>query len=259
WGWLNHTHVNGDPITDAKSVSYWIVQQSKNTTDSPAWIDYANYKDFVPSDVKKAGNEHFKNLKSGSIGKVIIAGTAAATWEVYYPNGLKKEYNGIQDYAPPIKVIIDTIQEWGGKISGDNGGSDPDPDPDPIPKPEVPEIKLDGILKYFKDFIDNLIEEIEKMLIVQLFDYGKSSVFGNSFLKVDKTFSNTYKIKPTLNFKKIIDDLVKSGNSEMAKLLSDTVDDISDLIGGIIDDIWSSNPDSDPDPDPDLVPDPENK
>src|SRR5699024_8309563 len=148
WGWLNYTHVNGDPITDAKSVSDWIVQQSKNTTDTPAWIDYANYKDFVPSDVKKAGNEHFKNLKSGSIGKVIIAGTAAATWEVYYPNGLKKEYNRIQDYAPPIKVIIDTIEEWGGTISGDNGGSDPDPDPepDPIPKPEVPEIKLDGIL-----------------------------------------------------------------------------------------------------------------
>ena len=30
WGWLNHTKVNGDPITDATSVSQWIVSQSKN-------------------------------------------------------------------------------------------------------------------------------------------------------------------------------------------------------------------------------------
>src|SRR5690606_1482553 len=38
WGWLNHTSVNGNPVTDADSVSKWIVSQSKNTTDKPAWI-----------------------------------------------------------------------------------------------------------------------------------------------------------------------------------------------------------------------------
>src|SRR5699024_11221722 len=80
-GWLNHTSINGDPLTDANSVSQWIVSQSKNTTDKPAWIDYANYKDFVPADIKQKGNADFANMKSGSIGKVIIAGTAAATWE----------------------------------------------------------------------------------------------------------------------------------------------------------------------------------
>src|SRR5699024_5373661 len=105
---------------------------------------------------------------------------------------------------------------------------DPDPDPDPPVKPEIPDIKLDSVLDYFKEFIDDLIKQIEKMLIIQLFDYGKSKTFGNSFLKVDKTFFNTYKIKPTLNFTKIIDDLVKSGNGEMAKILSNIVDDISD-------------------------------
>src|SRR5699024_9057310 len=109
WGWLNHTKVNGDPITDANSVSQWIVSQSKNTTDKPAWIDYANYKDFVPADIKQKGNADFANMKSGSIGKVIIAGTAAATWEVYYPNGLKKEFNGVQDYGAPINNMIITI------------------------------------------------------------------------------------------------------------------------------------------------------
>src|SRR5699024_2617548 len=97
-GWLNHTKVRGDPITDANSVRQWIVSQSKNTTDTRAWIDYANYKDCVPADIKQKGSADFANMKSGSIGKVIIAGTAAATWEVYYPNGLKKEYNGVQNY-----------------------------------------------------------------------------------------------------------------------------------------------------------------
>src|SRR5690606_13964793 len=33
WGWLNHTSVNGDPVTDADSVSKWVVAQSKKTSD----------------------------------------------------------------------------------------------------------------------------------------------------------------------------------------------------------------------------------
>ena len=118
WGWLNHTRVNGTPVQDAGSVSRWVRDQSKIMTSNPAWIDYANYNDFVPSSVKKRGNEHFKTLPSGSVGRVIIAGTAAATWEVYYPNGLKKAYNGVQNYGAPIKSIVDTIISWGGKIEG---------------------------------------------------------------------------------------------------------------------------------------------
>src|SRR5699024_3951994 len=110
---------------------------------------------------------------------------------------------------------------------------DPDPDPDPEPekpKPEIPDIEMNGINNYFKDFINGLIENIEKMLIVNLFDYGKSRTFGNSFLKVDKTFSNTYKIKPTLNFNNIIDDTVKDGTEEMEKIVSDTIKNIKDTI-----------------------------
>src|SRR5699024_3767441 len=122
WGWLNHTSINGNPLTDADSVSKWIVSQSNNTTDKPAWIDYANYKDFVPENVKQEGNKDFESMSLGSIGRVVIAGTAAATWEVYYPLGLKKEYNGVQDYAKPITGMMETINEWGGNISGGGGG-----------------------------------------------------------------------------------------------------------------------------------------
>lgn len=128
WGWLNHTYVNGSPTTDAASVAKWVVSQSNNMTGSPAWIDYANYKDFVPAAVKAAGNEDFKNMSKGSIGRVVIAGTAAATWEVYYPNGLKAEYNGVQNYGAPITGMMETIIAWGGKIDGTGGGGGTDPD-----------------------------------------------------------------------------------------------------------------------------------
>lgn len=126
WGWLNHTAVNGNPFSDADSVSKWLVSQSKDMSGVPAWIDYANFNDFVPSDVKATGNADFENMLSGSIGRVVIAGTAAATWEVYYPNGLKAEYNGVQDYGAPITGMMETIIEWGGTGGdGGDGGTDP--------------------------------------------------------------------------------------------------------------------------------------
>lgn len=123
WGWLNHTSVNGSPETDAASVAAWVASQSRSTSDGPAWIDFANYNDFVPESVKASGDAHFSTLPLGTIGRVVIAGTAAATWEVYYPNGLKAEYNGVQDYGAPINHMIQYIEEWGGNISG--GGSLP--------------------------------------------------------------------------------------------------------------------------------------
>src|SRR5699024_1229615 len=49
---------------------------------------------------------------------------------------------------------------------------------------------------------------------------------------------NTNKIKPTLKFEKIIDDLVKAGNSKMDNILKDAVTDITDEVGGIIDGIF---------------------
>lgn len=116
-------------------------------------------------------------------------------------------------------------------------GGDPDPDPDPKPEPDEPEYDFSSITKYLNDFGSNLIKEIEKMLIVNLFDYGKSNTFANSFLKVDKTYANMYKIKPTLNFNNIINDLLKAG-----------MDGLDNVLGDII---KPNEPDPAPDPDPD--------
>lgn len=227
WGWLNHTTVNGDPITDANSVSQWIVSQSKNTTDKPAWIDYANYKDFVPDEIKQKGNADFANMKSGSIGKVIIAGTAAATWEVYYPLGLKKEYNGVQDYGAPINNMIITIEAWGGTIDG----SDPDPDPDPDPEP--PKIDFSQINQFFDQFSENTQKKIIEIINKNLYDYGSSQFFGNNYLRVNENLPKTYQITVSKKFKNDFNDLFEKGKSELEK-----------IIGNI------EIPDPDPDPEP---------
>src|SRR5699024_2797207 len=94
--------------------------------------------------------------------------------------------------------------KWSSGGSGGGGGGGGDDKPTLPEKPDIPDFNLDNVLTYFNEFVKDLIKQIEKMLIVNLFDYGKSKTFGNSFLKVSKTFNNTYKIKPTLNFEKII-------------------------------------------------------
>ena len=125
WGWLNHTTVNGTPTEDAQSVSDWIVTQSTVMSSNPSWVDVGNPVDFVPQSVKTSGNQHFQSLPSGTIGRVVIAGTAAATWEVYYPQGLLEEYNQVQDYGEPLNNMMNLIIQWGGTIEGGGTGSKP--------------------------------------------------------------------------------------------------------------------------------------
>src|SRR5690606_15471095 len=183
WGWLNHTRINGGPVEDADSVSKWIVEQSKNTTDRPAWIDYANYKDFVPLAVKQAGNADLEGMTVGSIGKVVIAGTAAATWEVYYPDGLKASCNVIQTYGTPINHMMSYIVAWGGKIDEDDTIPPPTEAPEPPPEvtPDEPNSGIDT-----GKFIKDLQESINQMLTVDVFKAGASDYYKNGFLTLSK-------------------------------------------------------------------------
>src|SRR5699024_834615 len=151
----------------------------------------------------------------------------AFTWGYERPNA-----QAGAESMPSRKAFANkAFKELKWSSGGGGGGGGGDDKPTPLEKttfPETPDITyfhLDNILTYYNEFLKDLIKQIEKMLIVNLFDYGKSKTFGNSFLKVSKTFNNTYKIKPTLNFEKIIDDLVKAGNSKMANILKDAVSD----------------------------------
>ncbi len=198
WGWLNRTNVSGTPEQDADSVSKWVETQSKSTSDNPAWIDYANYKDFVPDSVKQAGNADFQSMSVGSIGRVIISGTAAATWEVYYPDGLKAEYNGVQNYGAPINKIIDMIESWGGVIVDNGGGTNPDPEEPVDPDPEIPVDPEEPI-----DDDNKSKEKLDK--IFNLLMYKKSGLLiSNKFFKVNKVYSNVYKLEPTSHFYEIV-------------------------------------------------------
>lgn len=122
WGWLNHTYPQGGATADAQSVCSWLVTQSKNMNGTPAWDDPGGGTiGVVPQDVITAGNADYKSLPSGSIGRVYIAGTAAATWAVYYPQALKASVNGVQNYGDPFAGVISVIKSLGGSFSGSSG------------------------------------------------------------------------------------------------------------------------------------------
>lgn len=234
WGWLNHTSVNGNYLTDSDSVSQWIVEQSKNTTDNPAWIDYANYNDFVPADVKAEGNVHFAGLKSGSIGKVVIAGTAAATWEVYYPNGLKAEYNGVQDYGAPITAMLNSIEEWGGSLDG--GGEPTDPT-DPTIDFEAVINEVVGIVnggrQELKDGFNVDTTGVAEMILERLKGLYKAplylntkELYTNTLFRVKKTYENILKINPNAGMDEIVENIVNEALEHVTITLD--IDDVFD-------------------------------
>ena len=190
WGWLNHTRQKGDYFEDADSVSKVVKTASNDMSSKPSWIDYGHPVDFVPESVKTAGNEHFSNLPKGTIGRAFIPLTAAGAWQVYYPNGLKKEYNKVQDYGAPLSIMINAIEEWGGVIGSSGGGTDPvdpdpeipvDPEPEPEAEPEEPDVPVDEIF-------NQLLYEKSEVLI------------GNRFFNVEKLYNNMFKLKPTKLF-----------------------------------------------------------
>ena len=128
FGWLNHTYALGDPYQDAREVAKWIKNGSNYPYYTPAWVDVGtNNLDFVPKDVQRYGNEYYKKLPLGTIGKLYIAGTAAATWEVFYPKGLLAEYNGVMNYGAPLNNMIKTLESWGVKVGSGHIDIDPDP------------------------------------------------------------------------------------------------------------------------------------
>jgi len=81
----------------------------------PAWFDVKFPVKFVPTDVQESGKADFDNMPSGSIGRAYIPSTAAATWEVYYPDGLLKKFNTVQDYGAPMQNVMEIVIALSGK------------------------------------------------------------------------------------------------------------------------------------------------
>lgn len=198
FGWLNHTGVQGDAYTDARLVARWVVSQSK-TPAIPAWTDTGtNNWDVVPASVKQEGNADAKSYKTGDIGRVVISGTAAATWSVYYPPALQGSVNGIKDYGNPMAIQVANIKKWGGDLghsSGRHSGGKDTPSSDD---------SISGILKDLgregQKVLEALFNEIEKMLTYDLHSIGTDMFFSNEYFKLFKTYNNTYRIQINIPF-----------------------------------------------------------
>lgn len=206
FGWLNHTYVQGNAYEDARQVARWVVSQSK-TPAQPAWIDVGtNGWDIVPASVKQQGNADAKSYKSGDIGRVMISGTAAATWSVYYPPALKGSVNGIQDYGNPMEIQVANIKAWGGNLKhSSSGGEDNSSSNDNDLIGIFKDLGLEG-----KKVLEALFNEIEKMLTYDLHSIGTDMYFSNQFFKLFKTYNNTYRIQINVPFFDELEKIVGS-------------------------------------------------
>lgn len=118
YGWLNHFGSMGDPWSNLDKTCNWIKETSRQTHQL-AWYD-AGFptKYTTPKEKQEKGNKVYNSLPKGSIGRVYLTGTAAATWAAFDPEALKGKVNGVQDYGDPIKGCIQTLKKWGSGGSG---------------------------------------------------------------------------------------------------------------------------------------------
>lgn len=119
WGWWNNTSPKGNPLQDAIATCQWATGTAASSGPvSLAWDDPGGGTvGMVPQDVRSKGEKDAASLPSGSIGRLYLQGTAAATWAAYYPQGLNAANNGVQNYGDPIKESMDIISSMGGSSS----------------------------------------------------------------------------------------------------------------------------------------------
>lgn len=113
WGWLNHTYRLKDTFHDADSVSKWAVGATQSTGSVQlAWFDMAFPFYKTPLAKQKEGQAFADALPKGALGRMYLSGTAAATWGAFDPNGLKYEYNKVQNYSDPIQGVMNRLNKW---------------------------------------------------------------------------------------------------------------------------------------------------
>ena len=227
YGWLNRTWVQGNYLEDCNAVTKDLVAVSKNMNFMPAWYDAdpRNTVHFVPKSVQTEGNSDFENrMIKGSVGRLYIPATAAATWEVYYPLGLKKEYNLVQDYAKPLTHAMNTILKNGGVLEGgQNPPVKPKPnEPKPYPEPEDNKdnkvVNTFDFTEFFNEFSEGVQKEIHKMLNRKIYEYNNDNKISNQLLQINKTYSNTYNIKLNKTFSDMLKDIFDNAVKEIGKV-----------------------------------------
>ena len=198
--WLNHFQYRPplDPVGDCGTTCDWIVSTSQNSTLSPAWDDPGGGTvGMVPQSVRQNGNAEFAKWGLGTIGHVYGAGTAAAAWAIWYPQGLKAEYNGVQNYGNPLAQCVDLIKSWGGSLSEYGAESSPTQDNNTGSNNIANATTgiLNGLSSVFNDLynsVDNVLDELFKE-IMQLFTKSLSAkspidYFSNGILHIKTVY-----------------------------------------------------------------------
>ena len=110
---LNHFYIN--PMLsvqqECRRTAQWVKETSLQN-GSLAWYD-AMYPYYTsPPDKQAKGNAYMAETKPGMIARVMLQGTAAATWAMFDPAALSGSVNGKQDYGDPFKHQMAAISSW---------------------------------------------------------------------------------------------------------------------------------------------------
>lgn len=200
--WLNHFPYRPplDPIGDCGATCDWIVSTSQNSSLSPAWDDpFGGTVGIVPQSVRNNGNAEYAKWGLGTIGHVYGAGTAAAAWAIWYPQGLKAEYNGVQNYGNPLAQCVDLIKSWGGSLS--SYGAESSPSQDNNTGSNNLANATTGILNGLSNAFSNLLNSVDNILdemfneIMELFTKSLSAkspvdYFSNGILSIKTVYKD---------------------------------------------------------------------
>lgn len=200
--WLNHFPYRPplDPVGDCATTCDWIVATSKNPNVSPAWDDPGGGTvGMVPQSVRQNGNAEYAKWGLGTIGHVYGAGTAAAAWAIWYPQGLKAEYNGVQNYGNPLAQCVDLIKSWGGSLS--SYGAESSPSQDNNSGSNNIANATTGILNGLSNAFSNLYNSVDNILnemfdeIMELFTKSLSAkspvdYFSNGILSIKTVYKD---------------------------------------------------------------------
>lgn len=110
---LNHFYTNGLSYQEeCRRTAQWVKETSMQN-GSLAWYD-AMFPDRYtsPQSAQDKGNAYMAETKPGMIARVMLQGTAAATWAMFDPGALKGSVNGVQDYADPFEHQMSAISSW---------------------------------------------------------------------------------------------------------------------------------------------------
>lgn len=164
-GWLNHWTISNIPdssyLGSAKAEADWI-NDIITKKGQLAWTAPEGVLSIPQNVIDKGNAEYASDIKVNTIGNLYVQGTAAAVWELWYP-----EQSTASNIGFPFQTIVSLIKDMGGDLSknkGDGNGSDNgggndggggNPPPKPCPPGTKPKNNIESISRLITPFADS--------------------------------------------------------------------------------------------------------